>query len=132
MTFVLEALVALLIVVGAVFTFIGSLGLAILPDMMRRLHAPTKATTLGIGALLMGSLLYFVGLKGEFTAHEALITLFLFITAPVSGMMIAKAFILREQGVRRELPPTGGDAGWATLDPAKPTPDRLPTPIEKR
>jgi multicomponent K+:H+ antiporter subunit G len=131
MTFVLEALVALLIVVGAVFTFIGSLGLAILPDMMRRLHAPTKATTLGIGALLMGSLVYFVGLKGEFTAHEALITLFLFITAPVSGMMIAKAFILREQGVRRELPPTGGDAGWATLDPGKPTPNRLPAPVEK-
>ncbi len=131
MTFVLEALVALLIVVGAVFTFIGSLGLAILPDMMRRLHAPTKATTLGIGALLIGSLLYFVGLKGEFTAHEALITLFLFITAPVSGMMIAKAFILREKGVRRELPPTGGDTGWATLDPAKPTPTRLPAPIEK-
>ena len=132
MTFVLEAAVAALIIVGAIFTFIGSLGLAILPDMMRRLHGPTKATTLGIGALLMASMLYFVAIKGVFTIHEALITLFLFITAPVSGMMIAKAYILREQAVRRELLPTGGEAGWATLDPGKPTPTRLPAPIENK
>lgn len=126
MTLVLEALVALLIVIGAVFTLIGSLGLAILPDMMRRLHAPTKATTLGVGAMLMGSIIYFIGLRGVFTIHEALITVFLFLTAPVSGMMIAKAWMLRKADVRRELPSTGAGAGWATLDPAKPTPSRLP------
>jgi len=132
MTLLLEAAVALLIVIGAVFTFIGSLGLAILPDLMRRLHAPTKATTLGVGALLMASMLYFIALKGVFTIHEAMITLFLFITAPVRCMMLSKAYILREQRVRRELPPTGGEAGWATLDPGRPTRTRLPAPLENR
>ena len=71
-----------------------------LPDMMRRLHAPTKASTLGIGAILIGSMIYFMGVRGELAIHEILITLFVFITAPVSGMMIAKAHMLRDRGVR--------------------------------
>ena len=38
---VFEVIAAILIVIGGFFIFVGSLGLAILPDMMRRLHAPT-------------------------------------------------------------------------------------------
>ena len=123
-----EAVAALLILIGAVFMFVGSLGLAILPDMMRRLHAPTKASTLGVGGLLIGSMVYFIGVKGQVSIHEVLITLFIFITAPVSGMMIAKAYILKDRAVRADITPTGSGSGWATLDPGKPTPTRLPEP----
>lgn len=49
MPFVFELIIALLIVLGAIFAFVGSLGLLKLPDLMTRLHAPTKATTLGLG-----------------------------------------------------------------------------------
>ena len=55
----LEYLVAFLILAGAVFTFIGSLGLARLRDFYTRLHGPTKATTLGVGSLLIASAVYF-------------------------------------------------------------------------
>ena len=56
MEFVAELLVSALILIGTFFILVGSIGLAKLGDMMRRLHAPTKATTLGIGAMLIASM----------------------------------------------------------------------------
>ncbi len=113
-----EAAVAVLIVIGAFFLLVGSLGLAKLPDLMRRLHGPTKATTLGIGATLIASMLYFLLLEGDPSIHELLVTLFLFLTAPVTAQMIAKAYILRERASADDLlPNTGRPVGWATLDP---------------
>jgi multicomponent K+:H+ antiporter subunit G len=127
---IFEAIAAFLLVLGAFFMFVGSLGLAILPDMMRRLHAPTKASTLGLGAILIASLFYFIGVRGVFSIHELLITVFIFITAPVSGMMIAKAFILKNKPVRDELTATGTQTGWATLDPGPSTASRLPPSVK--
>ena len=124
-----EAAIALLILIGAFFLFVGSFGLAKLPDMMRRLHAPTKATTLGIGALLIASMVYFVARFGDPSLHELMITLFLFLTAPVTGNMVAKAHILRDRATQRELTPTGSKTGWATLAPPShtdPAGDRNP------
>jgi multicomponent K+:H+ antiporter subunit G len=54
-----ELLVSGLIVLGSTFALIGSWGLARLPSLMERLHAPTMATTLGLGALLAGSMVWF-------------------------------------------------------------------------
>lgn len=123
---IFEAIASFLIVLGAFFMFVGSLGLARLPDMMRRLHGPTKASTLGLGAILLGSIVYASGVKGDASFHEFLIIVFVFITAPVSGMMIAKAFILTNRPVRSTLTASGTAAGWATLDPGASTSDRLP------
>ncbi len=95
---IFEAAVALLILIGAVFTFIGSLGILRLPDFFTRLHGPTKATTLGVGSTLLGSMVYFTGATGEFSIHEVLITLFLMMTAPLSAHMLAKA------GLHHRLP----------------------------
>lgn len=88
---VVEWIVAILILIGSLFALIGSIGLLKLPDFFMRLHGPTKATTLGVGALVIGSLIYF-STRGEgLSLHELLITLFLFMTAPVSANMLAKA-----------------------------------------
>jgi multicomponent K+:H+ antiporter subunit G len=86
-----EIAVSVLVVVGALFTFIGSLGLARLKDFYTRLHGPTKATTLGVGALLIASVIHFSSGEEVPSLHELLVTLFLFITAPVSALMLAKA-----------------------------------------
>ncbi len=87
----LELLLSFLILVRAIFTFIGALGLARLPDFYTRLHAPTKATTLGVGSLLIASAIYFSIQGPGVSLHEILVTLFLFITAPVSAHLLAKA-----------------------------------------
>jgi len=87
----MDYVLSFLILTGAVFTFIGSLGLARLRDFYTRLHGPTKATTLGVGSLLVASAVYF-STRGEgVSLHEVLVTLFLFITAPVSAHLLAKA-----------------------------------------
>ncbi len=116
MTMIIEAIVALLILTGAGFLFVGSFGLVKLPDTMRRLHAPTKATTLGIGSLLIASMLFFVLLRDATGIHELLITLFLFMTAPVSANMIAKVHLFRSRDTLK-LPPAEGGSSWATLQP---------------
>ena len=48
-----EFRVSELVVLGALFVLLGSVGLARRPDILMRLHGPTKAATLGVGALLM-------------------------------------------------------------------------------
>ena len=88
--FLVELLVSIALVVGALFVFVGSLGLARLGDFYSRLHGPSKATTLGLGATLLGSIVYFSG-RGAASLHEVLITFFLFITTPVSAHLMAKA-----------------------------------------
>ena len=87
----LDALLALLVVVGAAFALIGSWGLAKLSGFLKRLHGPTKATTLGVGCVLIASALWFSVAKGAPSLHELLITLFLFLTAPVSAHLLIKA-----------------------------------------
>jgi multicomponent K+:H+ antiporter subunit G len=87
----IDILLSLLILTGAIFTFVGSLGLARLRDFYTRLHGPTKATTLGVGCQLIASAIYFSVRAEGVSLHEVLVTLFLFITAPVSAHLLAKA-----------------------------------------
>jgi len=124
MIVIAEILVSFLIVLGGAFALIGSWGLARLPSLMTRLHGPTKATTLGVGSCLLASMAYFASTGEVWSFHELLITLFLFITAPVSANMIAKAHLHRQRcrldadesdGIRDALPKTGTSAGWATF-----------------
>jgi len=93
-TTVMDVLTAALVLLGAGFALIGSVGLARLPDLFTRLHGPTKATTLGVGSILLGSILYFSARQG-LSLHEVLVTLFLFLTAPVSAHLIARAALQR-------------------------------------
>jgi len=67
---VIEFLVASLILLGAVFALLGSVGLARLPDFFTRLHGPTKATTLGVGAMALASAVYFTATQPGLSLHE--------------------------------------------------------------
>lgn len=91
MAFWLELLICFFLLVGSVFALIGAIGLFRLPDFYTRLHGPTKATTLGVGGIIVGSAIFFSNHGDGLSMHEVLITLFLFITAPVSAHMLAKA-----------------------------------------
>lgn len=88
---VLEALVAFFLVAGGIFAFLGSLGLAKLPDFYMRLHGPGKASTLGLGCILVASAIYFSAHTGRLTLHEFMISIFLFMTAPITSHMLIKA-----------------------------------------
>jgi len=100
----LEFLISILILVGASFTFIGSLGLVRLRDFYTRLHGPTKASTLGVGSLLIASAVFFSTQDEGTSLHEMLVTVFLFITAPVSAHLMAKAALHLRLPSIAELP----------------------------
>lgn len=110
-----DILITAMLVMSGIFGLVGSLGLVKLPDPMTRLHAPTKATTLGIGGALIASMIYFLAYAKSVSFHELMITLFLFITAPITANFIAKAHLHRAHDPAA-LPPTGTGAGWATFD----------------
>lgn len=99
-----EAAVAFMLLVGGFFLLVGAVGLARFPDFFMRLHAPTKASTLGVGGVLVASMLWHWGL-GEWALRELLITLFLFVTAPVSAYMLARAGLHLRLRSRAPLPP---------------------------
>ncbi len=120
----LELLVAVLIVMGASFTLLGSFGLLRMGDFFCRLHTPTKATTLGVGSLLVASAIYFSQRSDGLSLHEILVAVFLLITAPVGAHLMAKSALhLRLRG-RSGLPPEellqgpGADASSPTGDDA--------------
>ncbi len=91
MTNLIELSVSLFALVGAGFALVGSIGLARLPDFYTRLHGPTKATTLGVGGIIFGSMIWFSTRNQGLSLHELLIAIFLVIAAPVSAHIVAKA-----------------------------------------
>ena len=112
----IEWTAAALIVVAAFFLLVGAIGLARLPDFYMRLHAPTKASTLGVGGVLLASMLL-SSAQGRPGIAELLITLFVFVTAPVSANLMAQAALHLK--VRSRAP---------AVDPHQPqhTPPRRP------
>ncbi len=113
MTFIIELLIALFLIMSGIFGFVGSFGMIKLKDPMSRLHAPTKATTLGVGGVLLASITHSVLLEGKLSLHELLITLFLFLTAPITALFIAKWHIHRHEKPQ-DMPDEGEDELWAT------------------
>ena len=112
MSMAVEVLVSLMLVVGGLFGLVGSIGLLKLRDAMQRLHAPTKATTVGVGAALIASALYLLWQNGVATWQEVLVAIFLFMTAPLSALYLAKTH-LHTLPDRSVLPPSGTGAPWA-------------------
>ncbi len=79
----------ILLVFGAVFVFVGGIGMLRMPDIFLRMSATTKTATLGVGAMLLGTALFF----GELGAISRAFAIFVFIlaTTPVAAHMIGRA-----------------------------------------
>lgn len=109
MSMVLEILVVAMLAIGSFFMLVGSVGLMKLSEFYKRLHGPTKASTLGVGCILLAAMGAHA-LAGEgLDLRELLITVFLFITAPVSAHMMARAALaIRPQD--RPDPPHGASS----------------------
>jgi len=94
-----EIAVSVLLLIGGGFALLGSIGLARLPDFFTRLHGPTKATTLGVGALLIASI---VQAGDGVSFRELAITLCLVITAPVTAHLLSKAALAEKRRLARQ------------------------------
>jgi multicomponent K+:H+ antiporter subunit G len=94
--------VSALLLIGSSFIVVGAVGLVRLPDFFMRLHGPTKATTLGVGGMLLAAIVH--GIDEGVTLRELLITVFLFLTAPVSAFLLGQAGLRRRVASRAPLP----------------------------
>lgn len=91
-----DMIVSILIVLGGGFAAIAGLGLLRLPDVLIRMHASTKAGTLGVGLIVLGVSVHFA--SSLVITKALLIIAFLLLTAPVGAHLIGRA------AYRRGLP----------------------------
>lgn len=75
--------------IGALFTVLAAVGIVRMPDLFTRLQTATKATTLGVASVMLAAAVHFGDLGTG--ARAALITGFLFVTAPVAAHAIGRA-----------------------------------------
>lgn len=85
----IDLLAAILIMIGSIFGLIAAIGMIRLPDTLIRMHAATKAGTLGAGLILAGAALFFAELG--LVLRGMLTLMFLFLTAPVAAHLIGRA-----------------------------------------
>ena len=106
-----EIILVTLLAVGCFFILLGSFSLIRLSDFFRRLHGPTKASTMGVGCVLLTSVGYHFFLGDDFDPRELLITAFIFTTAPISAHMMAKAALSLMMDTKPVLPNELPEAG---------------------
>jgi multicomponent K+:H+ antiporter subunit G len=87
----------MLVLLGALLAFTGSLGLVTLKSFYERVHPPTMGTTLGTGLVLIGSMLHFTALDARPVLHEILIGIFMTVSTPVTYMLLVRAALHRDR-----------------------------------
>lgn len=88
---------AVLVLLGAGLALIGAIGLLRFRGFFDRLHTPALGATLGIGCVLLASMLFFSVTGSRLVAHEVVVGLFMVVTTPVTLMLLARAAFYRDQ-----------------------------------
>ena len=85
----IDVMTAVLWLVGSAFALLAAIGVIRMPDVFTRMQASTKASTLGLGCLLLGTALH-MGDVASFIRVTS-IGAFVLLTTPVAGHVIARA-----------------------------------------
>ncbi len=85
----ISIIIGIFVTFGALFVLFAAIGLVRMPDTYLRISVTTKAATLGVGLVLMGTALFFS--NSDVTSQAFVIILFIFLTAPVSAHLIGRA-----------------------------------------
>lgn len=93
----MTGLATVLVFIGALAAFVGSLGLLRLPTFFERMHPPTMGSTVGTVLILAGSMLHF-GLDSRPVMHEILIAIFVTFSTPVTYTLLGRAALERRAG----------------------------------
>ncbi|MGN8645584.1 monovalent cation/H(+) antiporter subunit G [Gracilibacillus sp. HCP3S3_G5_1] len=89
--FIMQIIVILFLVIGTFFVLSASIGVIRFPDVYTRLHASTKAATLGISGIMLGAFIFLYVEHGIVSGKLILGIIFILITAPVSAHMIGRS-----------------------------------------
>ena len=102
--FWVDALTALLVVIGALATLVGASGLFRLESLYQRLHAPTLGTTLGVWCVVSATVLQFSFLEGRLAGSAVVVGVLLVITPPITTIFLVRAALFRDRLARRDVP----------------------------
>jgi multicomponent Na+:H+ antiporter subunit G len=106
--------ITVLIAIGSFFLLVGTIGLIRLPDVYNRMHATSKATTLGAASFFLAGVVYFGPAAPGGAGLTSLVGIvFLFITVPTGTHMISQA--AERMGVE-----FAGDAVWPETGESRP------------
>jgi multicomponent Na+:H+ antiporter subunit G len=78
-----------LIFLGSAFSLLAAVGIVRMPDLYTRMQSATKAGTLGVACVVLAAAVHFQ--TASVTVEVAMITIFLFATAPIASHLIARA-----------------------------------------
>ncbi|MBB6511884.1 multicomponent Na+:H+ antiporter subunit G [Gracilibacillus halotolerans] len=88
---IVQWIIILFLVFGTFFILSASIGILRFPDVYTRLHASTKAATLGISSTLIGAFLFLYIEHGIISGKLILGIIFIMLTAPISAHMLGRA-----------------------------------------
>ncbi|NEX12310.1 MAG: Na+/H+ antiporter subunit G [Prosthecochloris sp.] len=85
----MDLISGIFLLMGSLFILLSAVGILKMPDLYTRMSATTKASTLGIGLVLAGTVVYWQDFG--IASRAVAIILFLFLTAPVAAHIIGRA-----------------------------------------
>lgn len=91
MTILINTLIVISLALGTFFIIVTAIGLLRFPDAYTRAHAASKSATLGVMFILIGTFIHFWSVEGVYNPRILLGILFLFVTGPVGGHLMARA-----------------------------------------
>lgn len=100
----LDALTALLVVVGGLAALVGSFGVLRLGSFFERAHAPTLGATLGTWCFALATAAQMSHARGQVFVHALLIAGFIALTAPVTTIFLMRAAIFRQRPADADEP----------------------------
>lgn len=93
----LQLVIGLVVLAGALVTFLGTIGLVRWATFYQRIHAPTLGTSFGAALILLASSIYSSFALGRPVLHEILILVFILVTTPVTLVLLARAALYRDR-----------------------------------
>ena len=100
-----EVLIAVFVLLGAVFSFIGALGLVRLKSFYARIHPPTLTTTIGVWTLGIATALQSSLVEGRPVLKAMLVPILVAVTMPVTTIYLMRAALFRDRIAGKAVPP---------------------------
>ena len=92
-----QAVVAVLLVIGGLFALLAGWGIARLRDYFHRMHPPSLVTTGSAWCTSLATIVYFSALHNHLSLKTWLVVIMLSITVPITTLMLARAALFRRR-----------------------------------
>ena len=100
-----QAVVGALVIIGALITLLGSLGLVRLKGYFERVHSPSIIATLGCWCIMHATVLFFSVMEQRLALHALLIAVFISVTVPITTIFLMRAALFRARRTGQNVPP---------------------------